>query len=211
MSKSTKIILGVVAGIFVLLFSVVAGGYAYINDIRNNLVQLEISLTAEDQSLQAELDNYLTGVKNNLTFVKFDTQEKKALASSMIFGVFGGQGVKSQAFLNSFNNLYPELKGDIVKTDRVFDALNAGRERFKNSLQDRADKLRNYKTYRESNIIRSLILKNILNAPTENLKVIRGGRALTGRDAEAELEKIVSSSETKDAMSTGTIPTFQTN
>lgn len=210
MNKTTMIALGVAVGFFLLIGMVAFSGYIYVNGVRNQIVTFEISLSAEDQSLQAELDNYLTGVNNNLTFVKFDTQAKRDLAFGMIEGVYGGQGVQSTAFVNTFNRLYPELRGDTVKTQQVFDALNSGRERFKNALQARADKLRAYRTYRDSDIFRSLVAKSILNAPTLNLRVIRGRVAYTGAEAERQIETIVSSKETQEAMKEGTLQSFKT-
>lgn len=206
----TTILLSVLIGFMVLGGLVLIASYVYINDTRNTIIGLETQLSAQDQVMQVELSNHLSKVQSTISYVRFDTQQKKDLGTSLISGIFNGQtSINNTGLVNSLHNVYPELKGDMVKTNEVIDAFKSGQAAFSNSMKNRVDLVRAYDTYLNSNIIRSFVVRNAIEAPTDNLKVIRDGNTYKGQFAMPYLNKLVLTSDATDAVSSGAMPSLE--
>lgn len=210
--STASILLMFMAGIVVLMVLLGFASYFYVNTTRNNIINLETQLSANDQNMQIELGKHLSTVESTLSFVKFDTQQKKELGTSLISGVFNGQtSINNVGLVNSLQQVYPELKGDMVKTQEVIDAFKSGQAAFSNSMRNRADMVRVYEVYLNSNLIRSFVIRNVIYAPTQNLKVNRGGSTYTGAAAIPYLNQLILTTGTQNAVTSGTMPNLTAN
>lgn len=198
---------GLVIGgaIVALLLIIVVSFISSINGTRNTLIQKEQSLVGEYKSNQNELSTYTNQVKESLGVADLGNDKVGQILKDAISGRYDGnmQPGTGGSMFSAISEAYPDLTANTAMYSKVQDQVIAGRNSYKNTQNKLIDRARDYETWTQSDIVRSFIVKNVLGAPTQNLKITIGETTLRGQDALDKLSQPIMSSDAIKSYDTG--------
>lgn len=198
---------GLVIGgaIVALLLIVIVSFISSINTTRNTLIQKEQALVGEYKSNQNELSTYTNQVKESLGVADIGNDKVGQILKDAISGRYDGnmQPGTGGSMFSAISEAYPDLTANTAMYAKVQDQVIAGRNAYKNTQNKLIDRARDYETWIQSDIVRSFIVKNILGAPTQNLKINIGETTLRGQDALDKLSQPIMSSDAIKSYDTG--------
>lgn len=196
----------VIAGaIVLLLFIFIASFVSSINSTRNTLIQKEQSLVGEYKANQNELSTYTNQVKESLGVADAGNDKVGQILKDAISGRYDGNmqpGIGGSMF-SAISEAYPDLTKNTDMYAKVQDQVIAGRNQYKNTQNKLIDRARDYETWIQSDLMRSFIVKNVLGAPTNELKINIGQTTLRGQDALDKLSQPIMSSDAVKSYDTG--------
>lgn len=198
----------VVGGVIIAIIAIfLASFYSNVNTVRNTLIQKEQGLVAQYKSNQNELSTYVLQVREGLGIADAGSDKLNEILAAAISGRYDGKMNPGTggAMFSAITEAYPDLTSSTAMYSKLQDLVISGRNSYKNSQNLLLDKIRDYETWTQSDFIRSFIVKSVLNAPTDNLKVTVGDNTFRGQDALDKISQIVLSGEAIDAYNTGTM------
>lgn len=200
----------IVVGVIIGGLAIAAiGGYAYVNGLRTTRVNYETQLSAQYQSNQNYLSEYISGFHESIGVAKFKTEKMEKILTEAVKGRYGEDGFSADgAFFAAVSEAYPDLAGlDIF--DQIVDYVKAKREGYR-MIQDKLlDMLRSYDNWRKDGIIQSKIIAGILGVPTNDLEARIGANKITGQAALDKMYQIVLTQGAIDAYENGTMEPLQ--
>lgn len=198
---------GLVIGgaIVALLLIVIVSFISSINTTRNTLIQKEQALVGEYKSNQNELSTYTNQVKESLGVADIGNDKVGQILKDAISGRYDGnmQPGTGGSMFSAISEAYPDLTANTAMYAKVQDQVIAGRNAYKNTQNKLIDRARDYETWIRSEWDRSFIVKNILGAPTQDLKIVIGETTLRGQDALDKLSQPIMSSDAIKSYDTG--------
>ena len=195
LSIRTMTIIGIVA--FVAIMAMV--GFGKVNGLRDNLIQKEASLVAQYKDNQNELSTYILQFKESMGVAGKSSERLEEILTEAVKGRYDGNmepGTGGSMF-SAITEAYPDLTATAESYNKVQDLVVSGREGYKNKQTKLLDMIRDYDTWRESDLVNSFIIKSWLKAPTDRMKVTVGEQTFKGQDALDKISQIVL---TKDAI-----------
>lgn len=199
MDKKIPMKLIVAGGVILLLLITAMTMFGKVNSLRNSVVQKEAALIAQYQDNQNELSNYILSFKESMGVAAKGSERLEEILTEAIKGRYDGNmapGTGGSMF-SAITEAYPDLTATTESYNKVQDLVVSGREGYKNKQTKLLDMIRDYNTFRESDIVNSWIIKTLLKAPTDRLEVTVGDNTFRGRDALDKISQIVL---TKDAV-----------
>lgn len=197
---------GLVAGLaaVVLIFIVVASFIGSVNSTRNTLIDKEQALVFEYNSNQTELSAYTNQVAETLGVAETGTDKIGQIMVDAVSGRYDNmEPGTGGALFSSIAEDYPDFAANTAQYTKIQDLVISGRNQFKNKQNALGDRARDYQSWTKKNFIRSFIVKNVLGAPTEDLKITIGKDVYRGQDALDKLTQPIMSSEAIKSFDTG--------
>lgn len=210
--KGITIVTGIVLALLVALTGTGLALYNYVNVARNELVAYEAQLTAQYLANQNYLSAYTSGFYEKLGVTKLQSEKLNQILLDAVKGRYDKGGFKiGSSFFTVIREAYPEqsLAGLMKSFDKVSDYVSAGREGYRATQDKFLDQLRAYERYRETDLVRSWVVANVLGAPTERLEARIGEKVYRGKEAREKMYTIVLTSDTRKAYETGTMEPLQ--
>jgi hypothetical protein len=197
--------LGIGGGIIVLLLIMVVSFISSINTTRNTLVTKEQELVGEYKTNQNELSTYTNQVKESIGVADIGNDKVGQILKDAISGRYDNdmQPGTGGSMFSAISEAYPDLTANTAMYAKVQDQVIAGRNQYRNTQNKLIDRARDYETWIQTDFVRSFIVKNILGAPTENLKITIGESTLRGQEALDKLSQPIMSSDAIKAYDTG--------
>lgn len=194
---------GAVVAVLVILIAVF---YSSVNSTRNTIIQKEQALAAQYQSNQNELSTYILQFKESLGVADAGSDKLDKILGDAISGRYDGEMEPGTggAMFSAITEAYPDLTATSASYAKVQDLVVSGRAEYRNAQNLLLDKIRDYKTWTKSGLMRSFVVETVLDAPTEDLKVTVGDATYRGLDALDKMEQLVLTQEAVDAYETGT-------
>lgn len=183
----------IVAVLLIMIVSFISS----VNSTRNTLIQKEQELVGEYKANQNELSTYTNQVKESLGVADAGNDKVGQILKDAISGRYDGKmapGTGGSMF-SAISEAYPNLTANTAMYAKVQDQVIAGRNSYKNTQNKLIDRARDYETWIQSDLVRSFIVKNVLGAPTQNLKITIGENTLRGQDALDKLSQPIMSSD----------------
>lgn len=198
---------GLVIGgaIVALLLIIVVSFISSVNGTRNTLIQKEQALVGEYKANQNELSTYTNQVTESLGVADAGNDKVGQILKDAISGRYDGNmkpGTGGSMF-SAISEAYPDLTKNTAMYEKVQDQVIAGRNAYKNTQNKLIDRARDYETWIQSDLMRSFIVKNILGAPTNDLKITIGQNTLRGQDALDKLSQPILSGSAVTSYETG--------
>lgn len=201
LSVRAMTIIGIVA--FVGIMAMI--GFGKVNGLRNDLIQKEASLVAQYKDNQNELSTYILQFKESMGVAGKGSERLEEILTEAVKGRYDGNmepGTGGSMF-SAITEAYPDLTATTESYNKVQDLVVSGREGYKNKQTKLLDMIRDYDTWRESDLVNSFIIKNFLNAPTDRMKVTVGEQTFKGQDALDKISQIVLTKDAIDSYETG--------
>lgn len=200
-NKGTVIGAAIIALIVILGFSF----YGSVNTTRNTIITKEKSLVAQYQSNQNELSTYILQVKESLGVAEAGSDKLNKILSDAISGRYDGKMEPGTggAMFSAISEAYPDLTATTASYAKIQDLVVSGRNSYKNTQNLLLDKIRDYDTWTQQGLVRSFIVKNVLNAPTNDMKITVGTNTFRGEDALDKMRQLVLSSDAITSYETG--------
>lgn len=202
-----KITTGVIVGVGLALFLVIAllVGFAKFNGLRNQAVSKEAALVAQYQDNQNELSTYVLQFKESMGVAAKGSERLEDILVEAIKGRYDGNmnpGTDGSMF-SAIAEAYPDLTATTESYAKVQDHVVSGRNAYKNKQTKLLDMIRDYETWRETDVINSFIIRSWVGVPTDRLKVTVDGETFTGENALNKISQIVLTRDAVDAYTTG--------
>jgi hypothetical protein len=206
--KNHKGLVAVVAIVAVLVI-IVSGFFGYVNTTRNSGIQKEAGLVAQYQDNQNELSTYLLQFNETLGIADKQSEVLNNILLDAVKGRYDNDtslepGTGGSMF-SAISEAYPDLTTTTETYAKVQDLVISGRNAYKNKQSKLLDLIRDYNTWRETDIIRSFVVKNILGFPSDNLKVTVGENIFRGQDALDKISQLVLTQGAIDSYNSGTM------
>lgn len=199
---------GMVIGgaIVAVLVIMLVSFFSSVNATRNTLIQKEQGLVAQYQSNQNELSTYILQFKESMGVADAGNDKLNEVLTAAISGRYDGkmQPGTGGSMFSAIKEAYPDLTATSASYAKVQDLVISGRSAYKNTQNALLDKIRDYTTWTQSDMVRSFIVKNVLNAPTDNMKITVGTSIYRGQDALDKMSQLVLSGDAVTAYQTGT-------
>lgn len=200
---------GLVIGgaIVALLLIIVVSFISSVNGTRNTLITKEQELVGEYKTNQNELSTYTNQVTETLGVAEAGSDKMNQIMKDAISGRYDNnmQPGTSGSMFSAIAEAYPE--SSLVKStamyEKVQDLVIAGRNQYKNTQNKLIDRARDYETWTQTDFVRSFIVKNVLGAPTDNLKIAIGQNTFRGQDALDKLSQPILSGAAIQSYETG--------
>lgn len=213
LSSRTKLALTAIVAVLGVGLFVVLAVYGFINGTRNDGVTKEAALTAQYLDNQNELSSYISKVYETIGVANLKSDRFDRVLSDAIKGRYDGTGIvpqplgQSSQFISALVEAYPDLAGLNIY-DKIIDIVSAGREAYKQKQSKLLDMLRDYDTWRETGIFKSMVVR-MLGFPSDRLEARVGETTLRGNDARNKMYQIVLASDAIKAYETGVMEPLQ--
>jgi hypothetical protein len=198
----------VITGVVVLIVLIVAGSlYGNVNSLRNTAIQKEAALVAQYGDNQNELSTYIVQFKESLGVADQGSERLEGILVEAVKGRYDGkmEPGDSGSLFSAITEAYPDLTATTESYAKVQDLVVSGRNAYKNKQSKLLDMIRDYNTWRETDFIDSWIIRNVINAPTDSLKVTVGSNTFRGEDALDKISQIVLVQDAVDSYDTGVL------
>ena len=198
----------VIGGAIVALFLIMIISFiSSVNGTRNILIQKEQALVGEYKTNQNELSTYTNQITETLGVADAGSDKMNKIMKDAISGRYDGnmQPGTGGSMFSAISEAYPDspLVASTAMYAKVQDQVIAGRNQYKNTQNKLIDRARDYETWIQSDFFRSFIVKNVLGAPTENLKITVGENTFRGQDALDKLSQPILSGAAIKSYETG--------
>lgn len=202
--KNKPLIIG--AAVVATLIIVVISFISSVNNTRNTLIQKEQSLVAQYQSNQNELSTYILQFKESMGVADAGSEKLNKILTDAISGRYDNnmQPGTGGSMFSAITEAYPDLTATTASYAKVQDLVVSGRNQYRNAQNLLLDKVRDYETWTKSGFVNSFIIKNVLNAPTSDMKVTVGANTFRGQDALDKMSQLVLIQEAINSYETGT-------
>ena len=192
-------------GVVVVLLIMLVSFISSVNTTRNTLIDKEQALVGEYKTNQTELSAYTNQVKESLGVANTGNDKVGQILKDAISGRYDGnmQPGTGGSMFSAITESYPDLTANTAMYTKVQDQVIAGRNQFKNSQNKLIDRARDYQTWIKTDFVRSFIVKNVLGAPTDDLKITIGENTFRGQDALDKLQQPIMSSDAVKSFDTG--------
>lgn len=184
---------GKIIGLIVLivLFFIGIAGYSKVNSLRNTGVAYETQLTAQYLANQAYLSAYVGGFYEQVGVANLKSDKMDKILLDAVKGRYDKEGFSSKgAFFSALREAYPDISGLNVY-DKIIDYIQSKREGYRANQEKLLDMLRSCDNWRQSDIISSFIIKNILGIPSDRLEARIGDKVYKGQAARDKMYQIV--------------------
>lgn len=201
--KNKGLIIG--GGIVALLIIVIVSFISSVNSTRNTLIEKEQALVGEYKANQNELSTYTNQITETLGVADAGNDKVGQVLKDAISGRYDGnmQPGTGGSMFSAITEAYPDLTANTAMYAKVQDQVIAGRNQYKNTQNKLIDRARDYETWIQSDFFRSFIVKNVLDAPTDSLKITIGANTFRGQDALDKLSQPILSGAAITAYETG--------
>ena len=201
--KNKGLIIG--GAIVALLVIVIVSFIGSVNNTRNTLIEKEQALVGEYKTNQNELSTYTNQITETLGVADAGSDKLDKILTDAISGRYDGkmQPGTGGAMFSAISEAYPDLTSSTAMYAKVQDQVIAGRNQYKNTQNKLIDRARDYETWIKSDWFRSFIVKNVLGAPTDDLKITIGENTFRGQDALDKLSQPIMSGAAIKAYETG--------
>ena len=208
--KMSYIVGGALA--LVLAILLIVGCLSYTNT-RNELIKNERGLSAQYLDNQNYLSAYISGFYEQVSVAQAQNDALDKILLDAVKGRYAGQDggggyTVNSPFFAAIVEAYPEagVAQLIANWGKIQDYIAAGREGYRNTQSKLLDMLRAYDTWRESGILKGVIMNGmILHPPTKRLEARIGDTILTGEAARNKMYQIVLTSLALKAYEDGTL------
>lgn len=202
--KNKPLIIG--AAVVATLIIVVISFISSVNNTRNTLIQKEQKLVAQYQSNQNELSTYILQFKESMGVADAGSEKLNKILTDAISGRYDNnmQPGTGGSMFSAITEAYPDLTATTASYAKVQDLVVSGRNQYRNAQNLLLDKVRDYETWTKSGFVNSYIIKNVLNAPTSDMKVTVGANTFRGQDALDKMSQLVLIQEAINSYETGT-------
>lgn len=192
------------------------GSFAKVNTLRSQMVSLELGISAQYKNNQNQLSSYVLAYSEQVSIADRQAEQQRRILADLkaerlrrvlteaIKGSYDGKVDKAgqPALFSAIKEAYPEV--DLATYDKILLFVQANREAFRSQQQILLDKIRNYKSYSEGDIINSFIIHQ-LGFPSEHLSAEIGDKKLFGAEALNQIEQIVTDDTTRAAFASGSM------
>lgn len=210
MSKPVWIILGVVAAVVLLA----VGVYSFVNQTRTEGIVHEQELNAQYLDNQNYLSAYISGFYEKINLANVQSDAFNTILTQAVQGRYDEDGFSTDgAFFSAIAEAYPDLSSLMAAWNDIQTYVTAGREGYRNEQSKLLDMLRAYETWRQSGIVKSMLIR-AMGFPSNGLKARIGDQIYFGQAALDKMYQIVLTGAVLDAYNSGTmdpleVPTFQ--
>lgn len=198
---------GLVIGgaIAALLLIMIVSFISSVNTTRNTLIEKEQALVGEYKTNQNELSTYTNQVTESLGVADAGNDKVGQILKDAISGRYDGKMEPGTggAMFSAISEAYPDLTANTAMYAKVQDQVIAGRNQYRNTQNKLIDRARDYDTWIKTDFVRSFIVKNVLGAPTDDLKITVGQNTFRGQDALDKLSQPILSGSAIQSYETG--------
>jgi hypothetical protein len=198
---------GLVIGgaIAALLLIMIVSFISSVNTTRNTLIEKEQALVGEYKTNQNELSTYTNQVTESLGVADAGNDKVGQILKDAISGRYDGKMEPGTggAMFSAISEAYPDLTANTAMYAKVQDQVIAGRNQYRNTQNKLIDRARDYDTWIKTDFLRSFIVKNVLGAPTDDLKITVGQNTFRGQDALDKLSQPILSGAAIQSYETG--------
>jgi hypothetical protein len=180
------------------------GGFVKVNSVRSQMISLEVGISTQYVVNQNQLSSYVLGYSEQVGIADRQAQQLRVILTDAVKGRYDGK-VNAQgqpALYSAIKEAYPKV--DLATYDKIIVFIQANREAFRGQQQILLDKVRNYKSFRNGDIIDSLLV-GVLGFPSNQLTAKVEGQTLYGDAALNKIEQIVIDDTTRTSFSTGSM------
>lgn len=192
----------------VIVFVLIAGLlYGKFNSLNKEGVRQEQALSAQYQDNQNELSATTLKIKETLGVADAKSAALDKVLTDAVVGRYsqGSSATDATAgnakMFSAVVEAYPDLSG-LSTYDKVIDAINSGREAYKNKQSQLLDMARSYKTWLKSGLINKQLIA-ISGFPSDDLTARVGPNVTRGQTALDQIETIILDEDTVNAYTTG--------
>lgn len=207
-------------GLLALVLIVGLSFYGYFNGLQKEAVEQENRLNAQYLDNQNYLSAYIGGFYEMVGVANLKSDKMDQILMDAVKGRYitkdangneAGGFSANGAFFSAVKEAYPNIEGLNIY-DKITDYISGKREGYRAIQSKLLDMLRAYDTWRQTGIVRSLLLKNVLKIPSEYRLVARvGDQTWRGQSALDKMYQIVLTDSTKQAYKTGTMAPLNPN
>ncbi len=195
---------GLIALIVVVAIAVFGGLglYSKINSEYNAGMSMEVALSARYQNNQNQLDASTKKIIESVGIANLKSDKMRQIISDAVKGRYEGKAQQpgtGGAMFSAIKEAYPEL--DLKVYDKIVDLIATEREAFKQAQSGLLKALQDYKTWKNTDIIRQWFVAKYF--PSSNLEARIGTKVVTGAAALEQMQLLVTSQGTDDAFNTG--------
>ena len=205
--ESKKLIIGVVAGLIVVIF--VISTFSFVNSTRNEGIEKETALMAQYSDNQNELSSYILSFNESLGIADKQSTKLNTIILSAVQGRYDGKLSSAQpgggSLFSAIAEAYPDLTATTETYAKVQDLVVSGRNAYKNKQTLLLDRVRDYKVWLDSDLIKSFVIQNVLGYPTDRLEVTTKTGKIHGQEALDKISTVILTPEAQDAYDSGTV------
>lgn len=203
--KYKKLIVG--AAIALVLIIVGSSLLGWVNDTRNTGIQKETALVAQYQDNQNELSGYILKFNESLGIADRQSNKLNDILLDAVKGRYDNDSSLNPgtggSMFSAITEAYPDLTATSEVYAKVQDLVVSGRDAYKNKQSLLLDRIRDYNSWRETDLARSWLV-DTLGFPSDNLKVTVGNNTYRGLDALDQISRLVLTEDAVTAYETGT-------
>ena len=197
----TPLILGFIALVVVIVLLSIFG---YINGTRAVGINKEAALSAQYSQNQSTLATYINQFDEELGVSDRAATRVNEILLNAVQGRYKNTSATpgSGGLFSAISEAYPDLTATTQSYAKVQDLVESGRNTFKDDQQMLLDRLRDYKAWRNNDLVRSAVV-NMLGFPTDNLEARTGNQVLHGSDALEKMSRIITNAGSLQAYESG--------
>ncbi|MCK9344586.1 MAG: hypothetical protein M0P64_00490 [Candidatus Pacebacteria bacterium] len=191
--------------IFVALVAIGIWAYTYANDLWNTAVPHQTGLNAQYKQNQSYLAAYESGFFEMLGVANVKSDKLNKILLDSVKGRYDGNSSAKPGtgmLFSAIAEAYPDLKQlDIY--DKVTDYIVAQRAGYNGLQVALLSRIQSFDTWRQSNLVQSLLIKYVLNIPNKDLIACAGPTDCKyGAEALERMRNIVLTEGTEKAYAT---------
>ncbi len=193
--------LAALAVIALLIFSL----FAKVNFLRGQMIALEVGISNQYLVNQNQLSSYVLGFAEQTQIADREVQQLGKILKEAIAGRYDNSldAQSSPALYSAIKEAYPQV--ELKSYSSIVQFIRANREAFRGQQSILLDKLRNYQSFRNGDIIDSFIVAQ-LGFPSSQLRVsLAGGQTLLGEAALVQIERIITDDTTRASFADGSM------
>lgn len=198
----------VIGGAILIVFLIVGiSFFSKYNGLRNTAISKETALVSQYQDNQNELSNYIVQFKESMGVADIGSERLEAILVEAVKGRYDGEmqpGTGGTMF-SAISEAYPDLTATAESYAKVQDLVVSGREAYKNKQSKLLDMIRDYDSWRKTDVFNSWMITTFGLAPSDTLTITIGSGKLEKQEALDKIRQIVLVQESIDSYDTGII------
>jgi hypothetical protein len=202
LQKYKKPLIGGFAALIVII--VIFSLIGYVNGTRRDGIDKETALSAQYQQNQNTLATYINQFNEELGISDRAANKVDKILLDAVQGRYKDTSATpgSGGLFSAISEAYPDLTATTQSYAKVQDLVESGRNSFKDDQQALLDRLRDYNSWRNNDLFRSIVV-GTFGFPTDNLQARNGSQVLYGKAALEKMSTIITNAETQDAYNSG--------
>jgi hypothetical protein len=195
----------IIVAIVVVLFIVILSIFGYANGVRKDGINKETALSAQYAQNQNVLSNYINQFDESLGISDRAASKVNDIILAAVQGRYKDTSATpgSGGLFSAISEAYPDLTATTASYAKVQDLVESGRNDFKDNQTLLLDRIRDYKSWENNDLIRSFFV-NSFGFPTNNLKASIGNDSVYGQAALDRMDKIILNSGAISSYQSGT-------